>query len=325
MEFQEIMQRLGIDANQVLEAIVTSDMPYVFVFKDIHSRILYVNQQFYSKHPEFKDQPDSVIGKTDFDLFPLFPKHAKQAYEDEQNVIKTKKPLHIFETEGQDARGYTKVAHTRKYPLLNAQKECVGVFVVTEDVSQDVSIVRENIEKNTLLTKLNQELTIENTQDALSGLYNKRFIRAQLNSLYNEYQKNKQDFSIILLDLDDFKVINDTYGHNVGDEVIVYVGNILKNIQHLLYTNMLPCRFGGDEFLVILPQSNYNEAIEIAKNIKEAFDNQKILLETFHDSVHLSLGISTIQDETIHELIERCDHYLYSAKKQGKCQICHGE
>ena len=159
MEFQEIMQRLRIDANQVLEAIVTSDMPYVFVFKDIHSRILYVNQQFYSKHPEFKDQPDSVIGKTDFDLFPLFPKHAKQAYEDEQNVIKTKKPLHIFETEGQDARGYTKVAHTRKYPLLNAQKECVGVFVVTEDVSQDVSIVRENIEKNTLLTKLNQELT----------------------------------------------------------------------------------------------------------------------------------------------------------------------
>ena len=61
--------------------------------------------------------------------------------------------------------------------------------------------------------------------------------------------KENQLGTFIILDLDDFKVINDTYGHNVGDEVIVYVGNILKNIQHLLYTNMLPCRFGGDEFL----------------------------------------------------------------------------
>ncbi|MFR7592052.1 MAG: diguanylate cyclase [Longibaculum sp.] len=325
MEFHEMIDSLGLNAEQVLESIVTSDMPYVFVFKDRESRILYVNQQFYIKHPEFKEHPQSVIGKTDFDLFPLFPNHAKQAYEDEQTVMKTKKPLHIFETEGQDARGYTKVAHTRKYPLLNSDKECVGVFVVTEDVTQDVSIVRENIEKNTLLMKLNQELTIENTQDALSGLYNKRFIRAQLNSLYKEYKTNNQLFSIILLDLDDFKNINDTYGHNVGDEVISYIGTVLKNIQHLLYTDVLPCRFGGDEFLLILPHHNYEEAIEIAKNVKEAFDNQKISLENFYDFIRVSVGIATIQDETIHQLIERCDRYLYNAKKNGKCQICFGK
>lgn len=322
MNFKQLFEEFQIDPAALIETIVNADIPSVILFKDIESRIVYVNNKFFNKHAEFLDDPSSVYGKTDFDLFPESIEHARQAFEDEQQVMKTGKPLNLIETEGKDEKGRTIIAHTRKYPLYNNKREVVGTFVITEDLTTDVATLRETQQKTDLLTKLNQELTEENTTDTLSRLYNRRFIRAELDSLLGEYKKNGIPFSTLMLDLDNFKRINDEFGHAVGDDVISYVGTTLLNIKRLKYPTIEPCRFGGDEFLVIMPNYQKEGAIAIAKDIKEAFDNQILRSGTFHESIKVSIGVACIDDnESIHDLLNDCDKRLYEAKKSGKQQI----
>jgi diguanylate cyclase (GGDEF)-like protein len=324
MKLKELFEKNSIDSMKILETIVGADFPYVILFKDRESRILYVNKRFYNKHPEFKNNPQSVIGKTDFDLFSGQNSHAQQAFDDEQRVMETGEAINLVETEGQDYLGRKKIAHTRKYPVYDKQNKIVGIFVITEDITSDIEVLKETQEKSYLLSQLNRELTEENTTDSLSGLYNRRFIRAQLDSLYNLYHKTQDIFSVILIDIDDFKRINDVFGHSVGDDVISYIGRKLLAIKRREYTMMLPCRYGGDEFLIILPSQSKDVAIAIAQSIKESFDNQIFDSGLFQEAVQMSMGVATIrQDDNIHKLLDRCDKRLYKSKKDGKHRISY--
>lgn len=326
MNFQELFQNFDIDPISLIESIVEADIPSVILFKDLQSRILYVNKRFFYKHREFQKDPSSVYGKTDFDLFPNSKEHAKQAYEDEQYVISSGQAINIVEIEGRDETGKPKIAHTKKYPVYNSQHQVIGTFIITEDVTTDINVIEENKQKAALLAKLNQELTTENTMDSLSGLYNRRFIRAELDSLMKQYQQKQESFSLIMMDLDNFKRINDEFGHTVGDEVITYVGSVLTNIKRLKHTRIEPCRYGGDEFLIIIPTSKLDYAIEVANDLKDAFDNQLLSSGAFHESIQLSMGISCVKDqENVHDLLVHTDDYLYKAKRRGKNQIYYEE
>ena len=191
-------------------------------------------------------------------------------------------------------------------------------------MTSDVKALRENQEKAKILTKLNVELSQENAIDALTQLYNRRFIHAELDTLHKEYLENNTPFSILLLDLDNFKSVNDNYGHHIGDEVIKHVGTVLNNIKHQKYPTMEPCRYGGDEFLVILPAYQKDGAVSIARDIKDAFDHVILHAGAYHDIVRLSIGVAGIRDEeTIQDSLNKCDQRMYISKRDGKHRITY--
>ena len=324
MKLEELYTELSIDPFKLIESIVHAEGSSVILFKNRKSEILYVNEQFYHKHPQFKDCKECVLGKTDFDLFPDSQEHAKQAFNDEQKVMETGKAINVVETEGKTEKGHTIIAHTRKYPVHNKAGEVIGVFVITEEMTSDGVALRENQEKAKILTKLNVELSQENATDALSQLYNRRFIHAELDTLHKEYIKNNTPFSILLLDLDNFKSVNDNYGHHIGDEVIKHVGNILLNIKHQKYPTIEPCRYGGDEFLVILPAYQKDGAVSIARDIKDAFDHVVLHAGNYNDIVRLSIGVAGIRDEeSVQDLMNKCDQRMYISKRDGKGRITY--
>ena len=150
--------------------------------------------------------------------------------------------------------------------------------------------------------------------DPLTGAYNRRY----LNEFSFEYLKivkrENKDLSLLLLDLDDFKIINDTFGHEIGDIVIK---ELVKIAKLSIRESDLVVRFGGDEFIILLPNTNISNARLVANKI---FDNIDEYNKTKEFSFSISIGTSYYQagDNSIDDLISRADESLYEAKRAGK-------
>lgn len=148
--------------------------------------------------------------------------------------------------------------------------------------------------------------------DQLTGIFNRRHMFHELERYY-ALNKGSKDFIVLMMDLNNFKKVNDNFGHNAGDEVLKNFGTILNKTCR---KNDLPVRYGGDEFMLILPDTDY-EGIESIKNrIDELF------FETVkkYESVHLSVGygIAMSEGRSIEEVIQQADDHLYRNKAELK-------
>ena len=172
---------------------------------------------------------------------------------------------------------------------------------------------KELIEDNTLLARLA-------STDSLTGLYNRSHINSELKKEHSRFQRHNQPFGIILLDIDHFKQVNDTYGHDVGDKVLVLLSNLLKNgVRNHDYA----ARWGGEEFLIACTAINDDDLFPIAETIRQHVLNTDFGLSR---DLTISLGCAMIQsNETINELIKRADIALYAAKNNGRNQTVVSE
>ncbi|MBR6072231.1 MAG: GGDEF domain-containing protein [Acholeplasmatales bacterium] len=138
--------------------------------------------------------------------------------------------------------------------------------------------------------------------------------------LYNYLDSldDKDDYALVIFDIDDFKKINDTYGHIYGDYVIKEISNIAKNNS----LNQFVARYGGEEFIIIIKLNNdFNKAYEITEDIRKRIDEYKFELNNVVTHITVSLGISKYQDGLRNdEWIKSADDKLYIAKKNGKNQ-----
>ncbi len=168
----------------------------------------------------------------------------------------------------------------------------------------------------------NHELAI---RDPLSNLYNRRFIVDYLDkSLLNIGKKHGQ-LSLMLIDVDEFKIINDQYGHVKGDEVIKTIANI--GLETFRGEDVMS-RIGGDEFLCILPRVSEPQLVNIAQRLLKNIAAH--VFKTEQDdvfSVSVSIGVSTIHEAglTVEELLNKADKALYKAKALGKNQVCSSD
>ncbi|MDO6444579.1 diguanylate cyclase [Colwellia sp. 1_MG-2023] len=167
----------------------------------------------------------------------------------------------------------------------------------------------------------NRKMAELSIKDPLSGLYNRRYIFQYLDELIAGTSVEKGELSVLVIDVDDFKVINDTYGHPVGDQVIEVVAQLAKQA---LRTEDVIGRIGGEEFLCVLPRTDVDIAEKIALRMKDEIHAYKFEFEENQDySVTLSIGISCYSQEAsdAKSLYALADQALYQAKGMGKNSV----
>jgi len=157
-----------------------------------------------------------------------------------------------------------------------------------------------------------QRLTIE---DPLTGLYNSRHLFNQLEKELNRAKRYLHPLSLMFIDIDNFKSVNDTYGHMMGDKVLSLIANRLKDC---LRTNDTAYRFAGDEYTIILPETTLPEAKFVADRVLTKFSNDSLTInEKEISKISLSIGITEYQiNEGIEQLLHRADVTMYEAKQR---------
>lgn len=156
--------------------------------------------------------------------------------------------------------------------------------------------------------------------DPLTKLSNRRFARNTLEQEINRFGRNKEPFSIIICDVDHFKRINDQYGHNIGDHVLI---ELAKSFTAQLRKQDCISRWGGEEFLFILPQTSAQNAMVIAEKIRLNIQNHPMTFDEKSIPVTVSMGIAQFSQElTMDEVINQADKRLYKAKAAGRNKVC---
>lgn len=184
------------------------------------------------------------------------------------------------------------------------------------DIIADLSAV--GIENAMLYNRI-ENLAIK---DDLTGLFLRRYFEDCYVEEFNRAAHYNKQLSLLMLDIDHFKQYNDTYGHTAGDIVLKEVAKILKN--NVKDENLL-ARFGGEEFIIILPNTEKEEAVDKANLIREEIQKHSIILRRKKTSITISIGVATFpEDSNIKsDLIHQADMNLYKAKTAGRNKVCY--
>lgn len=167
------------------------------------------------------------------------------------------------------------------------------------------------------LNKKNSYLKEIVRRDGLTGLYNHSTILQIVGDKINEARRYAYPLSLIILDLDYFKRVNDTYGHLFGDHVLKTVArHLLQTIRNVDFAG----RLGGEEFAVLLPSTSLKGALTTAEKIRSSISNLTWEHKDFR--VTLSGGVVRYENDTVESMVARADKYLYMAKKNGRNKIC---
>jgi diguanylate cyclase (GGDEF)-like protein len=156
--------------------------------------------------------------------------------------------------------------------------------------------------------------------DGLTGLYNRRLFEVSLEREYNRTKRHPSDFSLAILDIDFFKKVNDTYGHQYGDYVLKTVATIMK--QSFRKTDLL-FRYGGEELVIIMAETNIEGAIIPVQRLRKAVEDYDFNYNGVHSKVTVSIGLTTnYQDFTSpSEILKSADEALYRAKESGRNRV----
>lgn len=181
-----------------------------------------------------------------------------------------------------------------------------------QESRQEINYLQEKLEK----------ATEEALTDPLTGLANRNGLTKAIEQINAEAIKTHQSFCLIMLDIDHFKKINDTYGHILGDKVIKIVAD---TVRHQLKGKDTAARYGGEEFCVLLPETTLDDGLKLAEHIREVIEKTEIKKLSGTNEVcrvTISAGVASFKsNEQINQLFERADDALYRSKKGGRNQV----
>jgi diguanylate cyclase (GGDEF)-like protein len=173
--------------------------------------------------------------------------------------------------------------------------------------------------------KLSERLTNQSLRDPLMGLYNRRYMDEIIQHEILRAARQQTRIGIVMIDIDHFKQINDTYGHDAGDEYLIKLAGFFK--LKIRRGSDFIFRYGGEEFMLILPESSAEDTYKYAESIRKEIKNMKVNFRgQFLPSVTLSFGIAVYPDHGLDriELIRIADNALYRAKEEGRDRVVIG-
>ncbi len=184
-------------------------------------------------------------------------------------------------------------------------------------------IVRKVLYKRTLEKRAAEREYYERISriDGLTGLYNRGYFYNLMDSEISRAARYKHNFSLLMIDIDDFKRINDTYGHQVGDEVLKELASLLNSF---IRKNDAVARYGGEEFAIILPQTAKEDGHLFGNRVVNGIASSKVKEISQDDRLTVSAGLAGYPDDahTQKDLIKKADDALYHAKRMGKNTLC---
>ena len=195
----------------------------------------------------------------------------------------------------------------------------IFIIIIFAVIYKQIALHRINqklIKNKHELEMANLELKELAEKDALTKLYNRRFFMNIANNIILLEKREKRKSSLLMFDIDNFKKINDTYGHPIGDLVLSNLGKIL--LEYSRKSDVIS-RIGGEEFIILLPNTDLISAKKYSENLRRIIENSIIKTSDFEFSFTVSLGLTLIEDnDTLEKAISRVDKYLYQAKRNGK-------
>ncbi len=189
-----------------------------------------------------------------------------------------------------------------------------GELLARVKIHLELKYTRDELKKT--LISLNTLATI----DGLTGVFNRRHLFILAEQEFHRVRRYGSSFSVFILDVDHFKQINDNYGHNIGDETLK---SLAITTQELLRKVDLFGRFGGEEFVVFLPETDIDQALQVAERIRQKIANLNLEFDSKILPITVSIGLATYvsTDPTIDEMLKRADLALYEAKRGGRNQV----
>ncbi|MFT4929956.1 MAG: diguanylate cyclase (GGDEF)-like protein [Phenylobacterium sp.] len=201
------------------------------------------------------------------------------------------------------------------FPIKNPNNKIIAVGILIHDVTE--MAVTQGLLEN--VTNKAVELEKINSLDYLTGLYNRQFFFEQLGQDVARCRKLGWGLTVAIIDADHFKAINDTYGHQAGDQVLK---DLSKRLHKTLRATDSLCRYGGEEFALILPNVEPAQAYSICDRIRAEVSSTPILYKDQEMNIAVSIGISQMAiDKTLEEMIGEADSALYVAKKKGRNRV----
>ena len=216
-------------------------------------------------------------------------------------------------------------------PLL-ARGDLVGVLSIEPclDFQSAASWLEENQEGAANLAeqlalalmniKLRDSLQEQSLRDALTGLYNRRQMDISFQDAFEEAEERTAPLSVLLIDIDHFKKLNDVHGHAVGDEALKLLADLLED---MFRGSDVACRFGGEEFVVLLPGADLATAVKRAEELRERCQSMTLFSDGKPLNFTLSVGVAALEEGMSQpdELLKRADEALYKAKNQGRNRV----
>jgi len=305
---------IGASNKNCFVRTLLDTIPSPIFYKDIHGVYKDCNDVF--SQMILGIPKEDIINKSLFDLPDVIPAELAKIYHEKDQMLFDNPGTQVYQNEVKCADGKIRVFSFHKATVVDEAGDVIGLTGVMLDVTQLEYQKKELDEKN-------QQLEVLSHTDPLTGLLNRRKLDVSFESNLRIARRHRLFLNFAMLDVDNFKLFNDTYGHFEGDNVLIKIANTLS--ESMMRADDHAFRVGGEEFGLLYFSKEKKAGLKFAESIREEIQNLEIEHANNEDCnvVTASMGIVTITSDIddLTVLYKKADQLLYRAKKQGKNKV----